>query len=197
MERLIESIEKQLRDSVPVKRLGGRDKLLGKSYNSLGIPLKQIRKTIPEIYRESEKTSYEDCVGVVDNLLARNLYEEKISAIFLLGELIRDGQVVDFPFLKRLIDSYIDEWSLCDTFATDVVAPSLLMDWDTGQKIVMGWSDSRNEWVRRCALVGTIKCKDKVPGWEEFSRTLLGRFKDEEEKIVKKAAIWLKRQLGS
>jgi 3-methyladenine DNA glycosylase AlkD len=197
MEKLVKTIEEQLRKNAPDERLSGRDKLLGKPFRSLGIPLKQVRKTISEIYRENPRISSEAYTSVAEKLLAKDFYEEKMSAIFLLGESIKDGQALDFPILERLINSYVDEWSLCDTFATEIVAPSLLTDWDIGQEVLIEWSGSQNEWVRRSALVGLVKCKDRVSNWREFSQSFLNKFERENEKIVKKAAAWLKRELSA
>lgn len=117
-----------------------------------------------------------------------------MSAIFLLGESTKDGQITGFPILERLINLYINQWSLCDTFATEIVAPTLITDWDTGQKVVVKWSKSQNKWMRRCALVGLVKCRDKVPNWQEFSQSFLNNFEQEDERIVKKAMVWLKRE---
>jgi 3-methyladenine DNA glycosylase AlkD len=197
MERLIESIKKQLKESAPTERLSDRARLLSKPYKSLGVPLKQIRETVSKVYKESKKINHGDHIDAVEDLLNRDLYEDKMLAIFLLGESVRDKQTPDFIFLERLIDLYIDDWSLCDTFATEVIAPSLQTDWNTGQRKVIEWPYSQNEWVRRCVLVGTIKCKDKVSDWEEFSQNLLTEFKGENERIVKKAVLWLERQLKS
>lgn len=194
MEKLINTIEVQLKKAASGKKLSGRDKLLGKPFKSLGIPLKQVRKIISEIYQKNPKMGSETYTSVAEKLLTEEFYEKKMSAIFLLGESIKDGQTPDFPILERLINSYINEWSLCDTFATEIVAPTLITDWDTGQKVVIEWSGSQNEWVRRCALVGLVKCKEKAPNWREFSQSFLNNFEREDERIVKKAMIWLKRE---
>lgn len=197
MEKLINAIEVQLKEAASGKKLSGRDKLLGKPFKSLGIPLKQVRKIVSEIYRKNPKMGSETYTRVAEKLLAKEFYEEKMSAILLLGELTKDGQITGFPILEKLINLYINEWSLCDTFATEIVALSLLTDWDTGQKVVIEWSGSQNEWVRRCALVGLVKCKDKAPNWQEFSQSFLNKFEREDERIVKKAVAWLKRELSA
>jgi len=195
MRRLIRAIEEQLRGGILEERPSGRDKLLGKTFRSLGIPLKQVRETISRVYEENPEIDGKVCVGIAEKLLTREFYEEKISAILLLGRSIKDGQVVNFSVLERLMNLYIDEWSLCDTFATEVLARRLQADWDTGQKVLIKWSKSQNEWLRRCALVGLVKCKGKVPNWQEFSQAFLANFKQEDKRIVKKAVAWVKRAL--
>jgi len=195
MKRLIKAIEEQLRKGIPEERVSGRDKLLGKTFRSLGIPLKQVRETISKVYEENPEIDGKVCIGIAEELLTREFYEEKISAILLLGRLIKDRQIVSFSFLEKLMMSYIDEWSLCDTFATEVLAPRLQADWDIGQGVLIKWSKSQNEWLRRCALVGLVKCKGKIPNWQEFSQAFLGNFKQEDKRIVKRAVVWLEKQL--
>jgi len=196
MEGLSHSITSELELHKQPDKLKGRDKLLGAEYISLGIPLVDVRKLVVKIYSEQiHKYEQNSFLSIAEELLSSDVYEKKMAGIFLLGKYVKDKHVIPYEVLEELIKTYVNEWSLCDTFATEVLAPSLLRNWENGKNILHSWSNSTNMWIRRSALVGVIKCKQGSKDWHKFAHSLVSIFSTEKESQVNKAKKWLVKEI--
>ena len=195
MNTLFHTISHRLDQRQLSDNLKGRGKLLGAEYVSLGISLVEVRRIVARIYSENKQTyQADDIISVADTLLSSDVYEKKMAGIFLLGKYVSDEHVVRYQLLEDLIAKHVIEWSLCDAFATDVVTLSLKQDWEQGKETLAQWSTSNNQWVRRAALVGAIKCKDVAEDWQAFAEKLITVFATEREPQVIKARKWLMRE---
>ena len=56
------------------------------------------------------------------------------------------------------------------------------------------WLNSENVWLKRTALVTTVKLKNKVKNWEELASKMLSLAEKEKEPLIKKASRWLEKE---
>lgn len=194
MDKLATFIKKKIKASSGSDKVSGRSRLLGRDFETLGVSISNLRKLIPQALADFKVKKDTDYLSSAEELLSSPVYEYKIAGILLLSEAAHKNKDLDPSIFKEIIDSHLDEWSLSDTFSTDVLAPYFINHWPQKQFLI-DWSNSGNPWLRRSAVVTTIKCKGKVPNWSTFSSKLLGSLEGEEERIVKKSIRWLQRKM--
>ncbi len=192
MENLAPLIKQKIAQIDKVDKVTKRSRLLGKDFQTLDLPIPQIRKSVAHLYLKNKTKKFNPLLSA-ESLFQSPIYEHKMAGIFLLSHTAKKVENLNLHQIKSLVTSYLDEWSLVDTFATEVITPYLIEHWPQ-KEILLTWTKSDNPWLKRSALVTTIKCKDKVPHWDQFSTQLLNSLEGKQEKIVDKAISWLERE---
>jgi len=93
-----------------------------------------------------------------------------------------------------LIKDYIDNWAVCDTISSEVVA-NVVKYSPREIKSLDAWAKSRNIWLKRAALVTIVKLKNRIEDWQRIASQMLSFFGEEREPIIKKAVCWLQREV--
>jgi len=184
-------IDEELRKSGNKEFAQRRNRLIGEGVISYGVKTSEIRKITKEYWRKNQELKMaESCFKIAEELISTKVFDNQMAGIFLLG-LCQEISAKDIPRLKKLITLYLDNWATCDAISSEVMA-RILRDYSKKTGILYSWTQSQNKWLRRTALVTTIKLKDKIEDWEKIASQLLSISAEEKEPIVKKAIHWLR-----
>lgn len=130
---------------------------------------------------------------LIESLWKSGFYEEKLLAIKILGKICENEPEKSLNFIKKFSKG-ISDWAVCDTLASQSVRKII----KTKQKEILKLSEelasSKNLWQRRFALVLLINYKNDRKLRKQIKR-ILEKVKDEKEYYVKKAVIWLKKEI--
>lgn len=187
-------IDEELRKSGNKEFAQRRNRLIGEGVISYGVKTSEIRKITKEYWRKNQELKMaESCFKIAEELISTKVFDNQMAGIFFLG-LCQEISAKDIPRLKKLITLYLDNWATCDAISSEVMA-RILRDYSKKTGILYSWVQSQNKWLRRTALVTTIKLKDKIEDWEKIASQLLSISAEEKEPIVKKAIHWLRGSL--
>lgn len=184
-------IDKELKRLGDKKFVRSRNRLIGKEVISYGVKTQQIRKITKEYFRQFHQETKESWLKIVKELMATKIFEDQMAGIFLLNKI--SGRL-SISELEKLIEEYIDNWAICDTISSEVVA-KILKGSPEEIGILDRWAKSRNIWLKRAALVTMVKLKGKIENWQESALKILSFLEKEKEPIIKKAVRWLKKVL--
>ena len=161
---------------------------------SFGVRMGKIRKIVKDLYKDlPELQDKKRCIKIAIELMMTKIFENQLAGIFLLGALVEKKEFKKISFLRTLILRYIDNWAICDTISTEVVAKIITQYPDEIQNLLR-WTKSRSIWLKRAAIVVTIKSKNRIENWGAVSDRILFDLENEKEDILKKAIKWLKRE---
>lgn len=177
IEKTYEDIVDLLKERANPLFAKSRSRVIGGGSQSYGIRLSEIRKVTKK---------YSD-VGpeVVEKLISSKVLDIQIAGIFLAGSL---REPLNINICQEWIERYIDDWAVCDTFATEVVAPQLKED-DQTLEVLSSMAQSENKWARRTALVSVIKAENV----KDVLASILPQYRNEKDPIVKKAILWARK----
>ena len=189
-------IDKDLKQSGDEKFALTRNRLIEEKVVSYGVKTSEIRKIVRKYQKKfQELKAAKDCFEVASELISNKILDDQMAGIFLLGGCREISQISNiFVRLERLIIDYFDNWAVCDAISSEVTS-RLLKDLPEKIEILYSWAKSDNKWLRRVALVTVVKLKNKIPEWNVISSRILLFFSKEQEPIVKKAILWLKKEL--
>lgn len=161
---------------------------------SFGVKMKKIREIVKSLYKDlPELQDKKVCMKTAIELMATKIFENQLASIFLLNNLVKKKEFEKISFLRTLILRYVDNWAICDTISTEVVAKIITQYPDEIQNLLR-WTKSRYVWLKRAAIVVTIKSKNRIENWGAVSDRILFDLENEKEDILKKAIKWLKRE---
>ena len=173
-----------------------RSRLVKDKSPSFGVKMGKIREVVKDLYRDiPELQDKKRCTKIARELMATEIFENQLAGIFLLKVLVEKKEFEKVSFLRTLILRYIDNWAICDTISTEIVAKIIIKYPDEMQNLLT-WTKSRSVWLKRAAIVAIIKSKSRIENWEVVSDRVLFDLENEKEDIVKKAIKWLKKEVS-
>lgn len=121
-------------------------------------------------------------------------FEEGAVAIQLYARMRRACDYCEWKIFARWLEKYVRNWAHCDALCADVMGPMLIRhpEWVPELK---GWTSSTAVYQRRAALVAPLKGIRKGLFRAE-AMELLALLADDREDIVKKALVWMRRELA-
>lgn len=128
---------------------------------------------------------------VADNLFSGRVLEEKIFAVFLLGNLTDNFGDAEFRLFESWL-SRISSWSDHDGLVHYLIAPMVAAT-PSRTKFVFRWAKSSSRWHRRAACVALIRgARQKMflPEIKRLSAILLS----DQDDMVQKGLGWLLRE---
>ncbi len=187
-------IDEELRKSGNKEFAQRRNRLIGEGVISYGVKTSEVRKITKEYWRKNQELKMaESCFKIAEELISTKVFDNQMAGIFFLG-LCQEIFAKDIPRLKKLITLYLDNWATCDTISGEVVA-KILKRSPEKIEVLYTWVKSRNIWLKRVALVTTVKLKNKIENWQEVASQILSFSEKEKEPIIKKAVHWLEKEL--
>jgi 3-methyladenine DNA glycosylase AlkD len=157
----------------------------GYSHNEkfLGIP-------VPK-QREIAKKYVDISLGEIKRLLKENIHEYKMTASIILVEKFKkekSGKIIDFYVENAKL---FDNWDLVDLTAPKILGERLMKG---ERKIIYSFSESKNLWERRIAVVSTHRLIHSG----EFSDALniCKKLLEDKEDLINKAVGWTLREIG-
>lgn len=170
-----------------------RNKLIGEKIISYGVRTKEIRKIVKKYWKEyPELKTTAVCFTTAEKLISTKILDNQLAGVFLLSLYQKTSAIKNISWLEKLITEDINNWAVSDAFAGEVLAP-VLKNSPKRNNLLYDWLNSENVWLKRAALVTTIKLKNKVENWEELAFKMLSLAEKEKEPLIKKAAHWLEK----
>jgi len=186
-------IDKRLKDSGNKEFAERRDRLIGKGVISYGVKVGEIRRIVKNYFKQFQETE-KNWLKVVRELMSTKVLDDQIAGVFILGSLIKDGEKLDISEIEKLTTRHINNWAICDAISSEVVV-KLLENSPKEIETLDTWVKSKNIWLRRAALVTTVKLKNKTENWQKIASKILSSFSREKEPIIKKAVHWLEKEI--
>lgn len=189
-EKIVNSLRAKIKKQGNPAFARSRGKFIGEKSISYGVKLQDLRRIVKEFYAGNPALANgKNCSEVAEDLFKSRVFDLQLAGVFLAG----NCKIKDIGIIEKWFD-YINDWAVCDTLSTEVITDILVGD-HTAINRIFSWSKSPNQWIRRVALVTTVKLKDKITNWESLAEKILILFDQEKEPIVKKAVEWLKKEL--
>ena len=186
-------LDQELRKNQDKKFAQSRNKLIGEEILSYGVRTSKIRKIVKKYWKEyPELKTARTCFTTAEKLISAKILDSKLAGIFLLGLYQKTLAIKDISWLEKLITEDINNWAVSDALASEVLVP-VLKNSLKKNNLLYDWANSENIWLKRTALVTTVKLKNKVKNWEELASKMLSLAKKEKEPLIKKAAHWLEK----
>jgi len=153
-----------------------------KQYGSNALVLNNIVKKIKE-----------PDFGLVERLWKSKYFEEKLLASKILGKFCKKDPKITLKLIKKFSKDICD-WAICDTLAGQGVRKIVIIRQKEIFKISKKLIKSKNLWQRRFSLVLLVNfAKDK--SLKKEIKTILKKVENDEEYYVKKAIVWLEKEL--
>ena len=186
-------VDKELKKSGNKEFAKKRNRLISEGVISYGVKVGEIRRVVKKYFRQFQKTE-KSWLKVVKELMSTKVLDDQMAGLFLLGFSLKNFKRIDISEIEKLITRYIDNWATCDAISSEVVVKSLKNS-PKEIKTLYTWAKSKNIWLKRAALVTTVKLKNKTEDWQEVASKILSSFSKEKEPIVKKAVHWLEEEI--
>ncbi len=158
-----------------------------------GVPVPKIRR-IARKYAKELPAEREAIWDFTDALWATGVHEMRMAAVEVLRARSKD---LDFPDIPRIL-SLVREakgWAMVDALAIQVLGP--LFDRPGAPvKLLDGWAEDPDFWVRRTAMLTLLlPLRDGRGELERFLR-YADQMLDEKEFFIRKAIGWVLREVG-
>jgi len=145
------------------------------------------------VLNQLAKEFKEDGFPLVKELGASDYMEEKVLAAKLLGNIAKKDPEKAFQLFDNLSAS-IDNWALCD--ALGMQSLKLLVKTHAKEIFALAneFNKSKNLWQRRLSLV-MVEWYTRDKNYHNAILKLVDNLKNDKEYYVKKAIVWIKRNL--
>ena len=163
---------------------------------TFGVKTARFREIAADLYAQVRGTwRLRDAVAFADVCLARREYEIKSAGIAMLARFEKEYEACLLHRLQRWIAAgYFDNWASVDSAAGTVVTP-LLRRFPELVPELMGWSASKNMWLRRMSVVPLVPFARHGKYLDETYRVVESLLDDPED-LIHKATGWLLREAG-
>ena len=131
--------------------------------------------------------------SLVEELGTSEYIEEKVLAAKMLGNIAKKDPAKAFGLFHRLSDT-IDNWALCDTLGMQSLKPLVKTHTKEVFSIAKKYNNSQNLWQRRLSLV-MVEWYTRDKNYHTEILKLVDNLKNDKEYYVKKAIVWIKRNL--
>jgi len=186
-------VDKELKKSGNKEFAKKRNRLISEGVISYGVKVGEIRRVVKKYFRQFQKTE-KSWLKVVKELMSTKVLDDQMAGLFSFGFFSQNFKRIDISEIEKLITRHIDNWATCDAISSEVVVKSLKNS-PKEIKTLYTWAKSKNIWLKRAALVTTVKLKNKTEDWQEVASKILSSFSKEKEPIVKKAVHWLEEEI--
>jgi len=131
--------------------------------------------------------------SLVEELGDSDYIEEKVLAAKLLGNIAKKDPEKAFQLFNHFSAS-IDNWALCDTLGMQSLKPLVKTHAKEIFAMAKKYNGSQNLWQRRLSLV-MVEWYTRDKNYHTAILQLVDNLKNDKEYYVKKAIVWIKRNL--
>lgn len=160
-----------------------------------GVRSAEVGQISKEAIPWTKAWSKEEIFALAEELWKSGMMEETFIACSFCMSVHKKFSASDLPLFKHWIDRYIDNWASCDTFCNHTIG-TMLMKFPEVRPEVIGWSKSKNLWMRRASAVSYIVPARKglyLEAMFEIAETLLL----DQEDMVQKGYGWMLKVASS
>jgi 3-methyladenine DNA glycosylase AlkD len=132
--------------------------------------------------------------GLIEKLWQSGAFEERLLAIKILMRISKDNPEKFLKLIKKFSKD-ISDWAVCDTLATQGIRKIAKIKQKGIFEISERFISSKNFWRRRFAIVLLVELNRQGFANKKNIKVILKKAEKDKEYYVKKAVIWLKREL--
>ncbi len=174
-----------------------QERFFREDVNFLGCMHGEMRKVAKKYGKIMEKNGFDygDILGVCDELMDSDTYEEKTVAMAIVENMSDRFKKSDFALFEKWVKNSITNWAHCDHISPKIIGvmvhgyPELMYG-------VFEWTKSNNRWVRRAAAVTYVKHAREGRFREQIFKTADAMLGDGDY-IVQKAVGWLLKEFSN
>ena len=182
---MISEIQRFLKKKSNKKVKDSVKKFIPTSNKSYGVKIPELNKLV----KKYKKGGFE----LIQKLWNSGSFEEQILASKILGKLCRKYPNKTLKFIKKSANN-IKDWAVCDTLGTQSIKDIIKLKQKEIFDLVEEFIKSKNLWKRRFALVLLINYKKDKLVRKEIEK-ILDKVKNDKEYYVRKAVVWLRKEL--
>ena len=145
------------------------------------------------VLNELTKKIKEPDFDLVEKLWQSGTFEERLLAAKILGKFSNKNPERTLELIKRFSKD-ISDWAVCDTLATQGIRKIAKAKQKEIFALSKKYISSKNLWQRRFAIVLLIELNRSGFDKKEIKK-LAEKIKDDKEPYIKKAIIWLKKEI--
>lgn len=120
-----------------------------------GVKSAEVKEIAKAFKSEIKSFSKQEVMDLCEALLQSNYLEEAGIACIYAESVGKKYELSDFKTFERWIDSYIENWAICDTFCNKTIG-NFLMKYPEFLGELKNWTKSENRWMKRAAAVSLI-----------------------------------------
>jgi 3-methyladenine DNA glycosylase AlkD len=155
ISELVSAVQEALRSLADPLRKRGHEAYFKGTIDSLGIPMTQVLTVARQYARELRKADKETIFDICEALFQAGGFEASIIACHWSRIPRKHYTASDIQVFGSWVDRYVGNWATCDTFCNHSVA-MVLERYPQTASTLLGWSRSRNRWIRRAAAVSLV-----------------------------------------
>lgn len=131
--------------------------------------------------------------NLVEKLWDSKTFEEQLLAVKILGNFANKNPEQAIKLVEKFSKD-ISDWAVCDTLATQGIRKIIKLKQKEIFEISKELIKSKNLWQRRFAIVLLIELNRSGFDKKEIKK-LAEKIKNDKEPYIKKAIIWLKKEI--
>lgn len=157
-----------------------------------GVRTPDIREVATSHWPRVKGLDVDDRLDLCTRLIETGVFEHKIIAFQWAHQSRREYAERHFCVLAGWLASYVDDWSDCDDLSSHVLGEFLLR-FPAYASEVVGWTASRNRWLRRGAAVSLIPLvrKGKLL---DLAFSVADRLLSDQDDLVQKGYGWMLKE---
>lgn len=140
-----------------------------------GVPMAGIRQAVATVWREQDLAAWPKArlVGLAHRWFTRPDSEDKLAAVLLLDEHLRDRLTLDDvdALAWPLANGHVGDWGVCDWYSTKALHTFVARGGEElpdRARAVASWSRTERLWQRRAGVVAFAKLAAKPPPFPGF-----------------------------
>lgn len=189
MNSIIKTIKEELKLNGNKDLVISNNRFFKEEVKSYGFTSSEVNKIAKKYFLEIKNLSKTEIFNLCEELWKTGYREELFITCNWIYYLNKKYEESDFDIFENWVKNYINNWAVCDTFCTRVMA-DFLEKYPKFLYELKKWSKSENRWVKRASAVSLIKFAKKglfLNGVFEAAETLLL----DKDDMVQKGYGWL------
>ncbi len=119
-------------------------------------------------------------------------YEYSLIGAIIYGRYVKQMDLSDKTLIQQVLTHHVHDWAVCDVYGLELLGPYLYHSHNA--PLAETLLRQPGLWVRRCGWVALVYLVRRGQAWP-LAGKLLQQETAEPERLVKKAMVWLQREL--
>jgi len=185
MSQQLKAIQKVLKENASATTVASHQKFVPGLTKIYGVKMPVLN----QLAKEFKEGGFQ----LVEELGDSDYIEEKVLAAKLLGNIAKKNPEKAFQLFNHFSAS-IDNWALCDALGMQSLKPLVKTHAKEMFALAKKYNCSQNLWQRRLSLV-MVEWYTRDYNYHTAILQLVNNLKNDKEYYVKKAIVWIKRNL--
>ena len=194
MAEIIELVRNQLAENADNKTKESIKRFFKEEINPYGVKSAIVGKISKQAFKTIKTLSKEEIFDLCEELWKSGMLEESFIVCNWAYALRKSYSEGDFPRFEKWVNEYVSNWASCDTFCTNTIGSFLELFPDYIEKII-GWTTSKNRWVKRASAVSLVNPATKGLFKQEIFE-IADRLLLDPDDMVQKGYGWMLKSLA-